>query len=939
VKIRPHVLALAVGLAIAASSALVAQQPAAADAKLPFDPAVRTGTLPNGLTYYVRRNERPDNRVLLRLAVKAGSVDEEADQRGLAHLIEHMAFNGSAHFKPGELVATFEATGARLGPHVNAYTSFDETVYMLQLPTDSEGLVRQGFLALSDFAGRLSLDPAEIDKERGVVIEEWRGGLGAQTRVRDKQVPVLFHGSKYAERLPIGDPDVIRKAPPERLRAYYTKWYRPDRMAVVAVGDADPGELERAIRETFGDLKKPSAEPPPRRYPVPLHDALLVSVATDPEITQASVSIVRKRPREPEGTVADYRRAIVDHLVQEMVNERFDELSQKADARFLRAVGHTGALSADVATFTLAAGVEERAIADGLAALTIEAKRLHEHGFGAAELDRAKRRTLAQYERAFSERDKTESGSFAQEYVNHFLEGEPSPGIEYEYRLVQQVLPAIDSSEVAAAMRRLVDAQGSVVLTVAPQKADLAVPDEARLRETIASAEKTAVMPWAEAPATAELMKTAPPPADVVGRREIKPLGVTVVSFANGVEAWLKPTDFKNDQILFTLYAPGGASLAPPERYIDASMAPALVERSGLGGHSAVELERLLAGKRAGASPFVSLSTHGISGSAAPADFETGLQLLHLAFTAPGNDAEAFAVLKKQLDAAVINRNQNPAAVFAERVAQVVSSGHYTARPLTSERVAALDRNAMSAFYRDRFSSAAGFTFFMVGAFDVEERLPLVARYVGSLPSSGAAAPTFKDVGIRFPPALVREVVEKGREPRSQAVISFFADPPPDETEQARLSAATEVLEIALRDVMREQLGQTYTVSVGQSQPLPQRGAGRVAVSFTASPENVQPLVDRVLAEVARLQREPPSADLTTRAKETARRDYETALKQNGYWLGRLQSAHLLQRDPLSILTVQERIDALTPEVLHAAFKQYFPLDRYALVTLMPEKP
>lgn len=911
----------------------------AATTKLPLDPAVTTGTLPNGLTYYIRKNERPDDRVLLQLAVKAGSIDEEDDQKGLAHFLEHMAFNGSRNFKPGELIAAFEATGARMGPHVNAYTSFDETVYMLQLPTDKEGLVRRGLVALSDFAGGLTLDPAEIDKERGVVIEEWRSGLGAGSRIRDKQVPVLYHGSKYAERLPIGDPEVLKKFSPARLRAFYEKWYRPDRIAVVIVGDVDPAEMVRLVRETFGDLKKPAAAAPPRRYPIPLHNSLLVNVATDPEVTQSGVSLVRKHPGKEDDTVADYRRGRVQQLVSQMINERFDELSRKPDAKFLGAGAYGGELGADVETFSFGASAPEGTIPDALSSLAVEEKRVLEHGFGAGEFDRAKKWMLAFYERAYAERDKTESSSFAREYVSLFLTREPSPGIEYEYKLVQQLLPTITQEEVTAAAKTLLSTRSRVVLATSPEKKDLPVPDRAALEAVLASADKVAVTPWTDTASTRALMESVPDPGEIVERRENAKLGVTIVRFKNGVEAWLKPTNFKNDEVLFSFTAAGGSSLAPPERYFEAVLSRSLVELSGVGGHSAVELQRLLAGKLADASPVVSLSTHGITGSATPAQLETGLQLLHQTFLTPGNDAEAFTLLTKQLDAAVMNRAQNPNAVFFDRVNQINTSNHYTSQPLTLERVRALDRAAITSFYKDAFSNAANFTLFMVGAFTVDEALPLVARYVGSLPSTpGTARSKYKDLNLTFPKEVVKEVVQKGREPRSQTVVSFFADPGPEEVAQSRLSAATEVLEIALRDVMREELGQTYNVSVGTAQPLPQRGAGRVVVSFTASPENVNALVDRVLKEVTRLQQEGPGADLTTRAKEAARREHEVSMKQNGYWLSRLQTSHILGRDPEAILTRLDRIEALTAEVLQQAFREYFPLQRYTAVTLMPEK-
>jgi zinc protease len=429
-----------------------------------------------------------------------------------------------------------------------------------------------------------------------------------------------------------------------------------------------------------------------------------------------------------------------------------------------------------------------------------------------------------------------------------------------------------------------------------------------------------------------------PVPGTVTDRREIPELGVTVVRFSNGVEAWLKPTDFKNDQVLFSLVASGGSSLQAPEKFLEAQLATGQVELSGAGGHRAIDLPRLTAGKIASASPFISLSTHGIQGSSTPANIETALQLLHIKFTAPGDDPEAFALIKRQLEAAVVNRLSNPNAVFGDKLSEVNTGKHYTSRPLTVERIAALDRPAMVSFYKERFANAADFTFFMVGTFKVDEALPLLSTYVASLPGSGKAVSKFKDVGISFPAANERARVEKGKEPKSQTVISFFADPPIEEHEQTRVEAATDVLEIGLRDILREELGETYTVSVGLSQLAPQRGGGHIEVGFSGSPENADKMIARVFQEVARLQKEGPSEDLTNRAKETARRTHEVALKQNPFWLGRLQSAKLLGRDPLLILSRLQRIDAVTPAVLHETFKKYFPADRSTVVTLMPEK-
>jgi zinc protease len=906
---------------------------------IPFDAAVRTGKLPNGLTYYIRKNTRPANRVLLRLAVKTGSLDEADDQQGLAHVLEHMAFNGSEHFKPGELVSYFESTGARLGPHVNAYTSFEETVYMLDLPSDKPEIVEKGMVAFSDFAGGLWLDPKEVDKERGVVIEEWRGGLGAGSRIRDKQIPVLFYQSRYAERLPIGKPEILKAFPVARLKAFYDTFYRPERMAVVAVGDMDPQTLEGMVKATFAPLKNRGAAPPERTVEVPLHKDTLVSIVTDNEITQSSVSLVRKRPRGGSTTIGDYRRSLLQRFFEQMLNDRFDELSRRPDAKFLGAGMFGEGLSKTVETVSLGANVQAGKIAEGLAAVAIEAKRAREFGFNANEIDRARKWMNAFYERAYTERDKTESGSFAQEYVSHFLEGEPSPGIEYEYKLVQQLLPAIGAAEITGLGKTLLADESRVILATSPQKADIPVPSEEELKKALAAAEAAAVTPWRDTTVTRELLERKPDPAAIVSTRKVDEIGLTIVKLANGVEAWLKPTDFKNDQVVFALQAKGGTSLARPEEFVEASLASAYATLSGAAGLKALDLQNMLAGKLASASPFMSLSTHGFNGSAGPAFLETALQLLYARFTQPGDDPEAFDMMKRQLGSLVANRLDSPNAVFGDRVEEINTQGHYTSKPLTVERVNALDRAKMLSFYKARFANAADFTFYMVGAFKIEEALPLIARYVGGLPSTGTPTSNFKNAGITFPDVNVEAKVEKGREPKAETVISFFADPPGDDPlEQERALAAADVLEIALRDILREELGQTYTVSVGLSQNLPQRGDGYMQVSFGASPENIDKMSARVMQEVARMQKEGPSEDLVNRAKETARRGYETQLRRNEYWLARFQAVNLWKQDPLIIAKRVDRINTLTPAIIQEAFKKYFPADRRTVVTLMPGK-
>ena len=551
-------------------------------------------------------------------------------------------------------------------------------------------------------------------------------------------------------------------------------------------------------------------------------EQLLVNVTSDPEVTQSSVQLVGRLPAEHQRLAGDYRQSLVEQLFVQMLNERYGELARKADAAFLAAGAGGSSLSPSVETFSLSARVTDGAIPAGLTATAVEARRVLEFGFTATELDRAKRWMAAFYERAYNERDKTESGSLCPGVPQSLPQrgAEPWHRVGIPPRVVRAAWNLAGRGD-GHGKKRL-GSTSRVLLATSPEKPGLTLPSEDDLRTALAAAEKAPITPWTEATLTRRLMEKTPAAGTVQSTRSLPELGVTVVRFSNGVEAWLKPTDFKNDQILFTMYAMGGSSLAPPADFLDASLATSFVGLSGVGGLSAPDVEKLLAGKLASASPFVSLSTHGISGSAAPAELETALQLLYLTVTQPGDDPDAYALLRRRLDAMVANRGRSPGEIFGERVNQINTSNHYTAQPITAESLTSIDRQTMTAFYRERFKNAADFTLFVAGAFTPEGITPLLAQYVGSLPSTGQKTSTFKDVGLRFPTGVVNEGVKAGREPRGQTVVSFYADVPSDPVEQERIGAATTILETALRDELRESLGQTYTVSVG---PVPVHAA------------------------------------------------------------------------------------------------------------------
>jgi zinc protease len=502
---------------------------------------------------------------------------------------------------------------------------------------------------------------------------------------------------------------------------------------------------------------------------------------------------------------------------------------------------------------------------------------------------------------------------------------------------VKQFLPTITAQEVGAMARDLFSENNRVVIATSPEKAGLTPVGEPALRAALTAGTSATVAAWRDEIGGRELIAQKPRPGKVTARREIAELGVTVLQLANGVEVWLKPTDFRNDQIVFSSYARGGLALVSPDDYVNASLATSLVGIAGVGGFTPVDLGKLLAGRLGGASAYLSSYSQGISGSATPKDLETALQLAYLHFTAPNANAEAFSLLKRRLEANLANQAQSPGAVYGERVRRINTSDHYSARALQVADLSRLDPEKMMAFYKNAFANAANFTFFFVGTFTVDAVTPLIEQYLGSLPSTGKPDARGGDMHLDFPRSVVRETVTKGQEPRSQTVITFFADTGLEELETHRLQAATEVLENRLRDILREQLGGTYSVGVNYSNTSPQPGYGVTSVQFGSAPENVQSLTTAVMTEIDRLKREGPSAEDVRAVKEAEKNDLQQAMRQNGYWLNSLQAMHLLGRDPKRILQRLERAESLTQENVHAAFGKYFPNERHTEVTLMPE--
>ena len=550
---------LAAGIALAAATSQgVAQDPGAGSLApndpIPADPDVIRGTLENGLSYIIRENGRPENRALLRLVVNAGSILEDEDQLGLAHFVEHMAFNGTANFEKQEIVDYLESIGMQFGPHINAYTGFDETVYMLQVPMDDPEVLDKGFQILSDWARGVTFDSEEVDKERGVVIEEWRGGRGADARMQDKQFPVMFEGSRYADRLPIGKPEVLESAPPEVLRRFYDEWYRPNLMGVVAVGDFDASDIEAKIRTYFGAISSPAEVRERFTAEVPIDHPARVAIATDEEAETSQVGVIYKQATRPSGSAGDFRRGLVEDLYAGMLNARLEELRMQADAPFLFAFSGSGGFVREVDVYQLLALVPEGGIQRGLDALLSEGERVVRHGFTETELDRQKAELRRRYEMQVAEKENQESAQLAGLYVQVLLEGDPYPSVETEMALVNSFLPDIALAETNALANAWLQEQGRVVLVNAPEKEGLETPGDEEISSLFATVRQKDLEPYEDVTVDAPLLAEMPGGSPVVSEERAD----EIWTLENGIRVVLKPTDFKDDEVRFRATQPGG---------------------------------------------------------------------------------------------------------------------------------------------------------------------------------------------------------------------------------------------------------------------------------------------------------------------------------------------------------------------------------------------
>jgi zinc protease len=906
---------------------------------IPVDPAIKTGKLDNGMTYYIKQNKKPEQRIELRLAVNAGSVCENNSQLGLAHFVEHMCFNGTKNFPSNKIIGMLEEMGVKFGAELNAGTSFDQTVYMLKVPSDKEEWINRGFQVLEDWAHQVSMENAEIDKERGVIVEEWRLGLGADDRMMSKYVPVILKGSKYADRLPIGKVDVIKSFPYDTLRAFYKTWYRPDLMAVVVVGDIDPALAEKKVKEYFGKI--PKAVNPEKRieFPVPDNVEPLISVVTDKEASGYNALIGFKHPKSDNITYSDYRNQLMRSLYLGMLNNRLQEITQKPDAPFLYAAAeYTSFIGRTIEAYMLQIGAKENQIDKSLEVVLIENERVRKYGFTATELDREKKSILTRYEKMAKESDKTQSAQYADEYVRNYLDKECIPGIQKEFDITKEFIPGITLEEINKLGQKWITRENIFGLVMAPQKEGVIVPTENQIIEIIKSVNTRQITEYKDNVSDSPILAKQPIATKVISRKENKEFGFTELSFANGVRMILKPTDFKNDEILLSAYSLGGTSLYPDKDIMSATLAANIVVQSGLGDFDFINLQKKLSGNTAKLNPYIYDLREGFTGNCSPKDLETMLQLNYLYFTGIRKDDDAFKALISQMKNTFKPMRAVPRVIFSDTLSKIISKNN--PRIIAVPTDAQFDQISLEkslSVFKDRFADASDFTYLLVGNFKTDDLIPMLEKYIGGLPSIKRKE-SWKDVTPDFPKGLVYVEVPRNSEPQSQVAMVWKGDFTYSEKERQCFTMLMNVLSIKCRESMREEQGGVYGVSIGGTSQKYPRQMFTIQAGWGCSPDNIKSLSQTVLDEMGKIQKDGPTEIDMNKVRETLIRERETRMKENSFWLTFLQNNYYVGDKLMSLEEYKNFVGSVTGDDIKAVANKYLDKKNYVEVALTPVK-
>lgn len=903
---------------------------------LPLDSQVRAGKLSNGFTYFIRHNDEPKNRVIMYLVNKVGSILEDDDQRGLAHFMEHMSFNGTKHFPKSQLIDYLQRSGVRFGADLNAYTSFDETVYQLPLPTDRPGVVTNGLQIMRDWAQEASLESEEINRERGVVLEEKRLGKGAGERMRQLYYPVLLNHSRYANRIPIGLDTVLNNFVPSTIKRFYEDWYRPDLQALIIVGDINADSLEKIVRHQFADLKNPSHERMRTDYKVPLNGNNQFIAVTDPEQTTLQVQIIIKHPEHAFRTAQDYKFMIARELFNHMLSERFADLQRQDNPPFVKAGATISNFMGNLETFSVGVVGKPGELEKGIESAWREVSRLKKYGFTSGELERAKKAYLENVEDALKEEGKTTSANYVEEYQAYFLKGTAAPGIEKEYLLTTQFLPKISLQEINLITEHYITANNRDILILAPQKDKEILPSAFTVNGWLKSVEDESLKPYVDQTATATLLPEISLVGKIVSEYKEPTLGLITYTLSNGMKVVVKSTSFKNNEILFHGFSAGGSSLSDDTHFQSASNAAGIISSSGLGNYNPTQMSRFLEEKQVSVKPYISEREQGFTGGATPEDLETALQIIHGYFTASRCDSVIFNNIIARSKENILNRNNSPGNVFRDTVSAILSNYSQRRTGPTLEKLAQIKRDDVYKIFRERFADAANFTFTFVGNIDTLRFKPLIEKYLGSLPVTGKAAKA-TNLHIGIPAGQLQKTVYKGSEPKSTVLLVYSGTFDYNLENIVKLDALKEALQIRLIERLREDESGVYSPSAFVNTAKMPEARYALMVQFGCAPENVERLINDVKEEVERLKSIGPPQQNVDKWRAEDKNLMDTQLKTNSFWLSYL-AGQIQNQEPANELS---HYPALRDNVSSSAVKQmaekYLGGDNFIRIVLMPE--
>lgn len=909
------------------------------DDPIPMDPSVKMGKLSNGLTYYIKKNGLPENKVDLRLMINAGSILETDEQQGLAHFMEHMCFNGTKRFPKNKLVDYLQSIGVKFGQHLNAYTSFDETVYFLPIPSDDAEKVEKGFQIIEDWAFNTTLTPEEIDKERGVVLEEYRLGLGADKRMMGRFMPKMMYNSMYAKRLPIGQKEILENFTYDKLTSFYKDWYRPNLMSVVVVGDIDVDEMEKKIKEHFSSYKNPKNEKPRTVFEVPNHKETFVAVESDKEAAFSQIRLMYKDYEKPKKvvTIGDFRTNLIEGLFSTMLNNRLEEKQNSPTPPFnFGYTFHGGTFARTKEAFQSFAMVSPDQQLGAIKVLVEENERVRLHGFTAGELKRAKESFISQLEQAYNERDKTKSERYVSELQGNFLEQEPVPSIEWTFETMKKLLPSITIGETNALIKDYIKEDNKVIILTGPDKEGITQPTEEEVLAAM-QVDTDALTPYEDTAVAESLIRNPIQPGKVVKTTKNKKLGTTTLELSNGAMVTYKVTDFKNDEILFEAMSFGGTNGLSVEDYKKVNLAMGGITEAGISGMNLNDINKFMTGKTASVRPYVYGTTEGFDGSSSPKDFEYLMQMTHAYFTDLNKDKDAFEGYRSKQKGFMGNLLSMPSIFFSNELNTFLykDNPRYTGFP-TPEQYDQADYDQAYEVYKERFANAADFHFFFIGNIDDAQMVAFSEQYLASLPSTKDKKETVTDLGYRKVSGDHKKIVKKGKDPKSTVRIMFYGDCEYNAKEDMALKALGDVLTIKLIEELRENESGVYGVSANGNISKTPYGNYNFNIGFPCGPENAEKLVDSALRELQKMIDNGPEEKDLEKFKEAERLSFKEEIKENKFWMDKLTSAYYNGGNAEEMLNYVEKVNAITTKELQAIAKKYVSKDK-VIAILMPE--